>query len=112
MSDDIMYCSKEDCYMVSEERLEEFEKAVADAKYWEYRFVSANIRGKDLMSELDMVEAERDRFRDLVNETERMRQDKIKELKSLQSECIRLGYGERDTDGNFVLKDGENCTSE
>lgn len=30
MSDDIMYDSKEDCYMVSEERLEEFEKAVTD----------------------------------------------------------------------------------
>lgn len=30
MSDDIMYDSKEDCYMVSEERLEEFEKAVAE----------------------------------------------------------------------------------
>ena len=32
--------------------------------------------------------------------------------KSLQSECIRLGYGERDNDGNFVLKDGKNYTSE
>lgn len=30
MSDDIMYDSKEDCYMVSEERLEEFEKAVTE----------------------------------------------------------------------------------
>lgn len=29
------------------------------------------------------------------------------ELKSLQSECIRLGYGERDTDGNFRLKEME-----
>lgn len=29
------------------------------------------------------------------------------ELKTLQSECIRLGYGERDTDGNFRLKEME-----
>lgn len=25
----------------------------------------------------------------------------------IQSECIRLGYGERDTDGNFRLKEME-----
>ena len=98
MSDDIMYDSKEDCYMVSEERLEEFEKAVAERD--------------ELAAELELAQAERDRFRDLVNKTEKMRQDKIKELESLQSECIRLGYGERDTDGNFRLKDCENCTSE
>lgn len=29
----------------------------------------------------------------------------VNEKRQLQSECIRLGYGERDTDGNFVLKE-------
>lgn len=28
-------------------------------------------------------------------------------LRFYQSECIRLGYGERDTDGNFRLKEME-----
>jgi len=45
MSDDIMYDSKEDCYMVSEERLEEFEKAVAERD--------------ELAADLERVKAER-----------------------------------------------------
>lgn len=31
------------------------------------------------------------------------RHNKIKD--HIESECIRLGYGERDTDGNFRLKE-------
>ena len=29
--------------------------------------------------------------------------EKYAEIKQLQSECIRLGYGERDAEGNFKL---------
>ena len=49
MSDDIMYDSKEDCYMVSEERLAEFEKAVAERD--------------ELAAELERVKAERDELK-------------------------------------------------
>ena len=39
----------------------------------------------ELTESLDMAEAERNRFRDLCNTAERMRQEKIKELSSLKS---------------------------
>lgn len=68
MSDDIMYDSKEDFYMVSDERLEEFEKAVAE-----------------LAAELERVKAERDELRSshsLIIDQRREMEDALYVLKS------------------------------
>ena len=57
MSDDIMYDSKEDCYMVSEERLEEFEKALKERD--------------ELAAELERVKAERDEMSAVIDKLDR-----------------------------------------
>lgn len=61
----------------------------------------------ELKTELEMAEAERDRFRDLVNKTEQMRQDKIEELASLKSRLPVNADGDVPTidDSQFMMDD-------